>query len=57
MGYFLFDKSWLVGSPHRCNAGTSVYQAHRVDAFASKPAPTFLIAQCFENTGKTPVAL
>src|SRR5476649_2369916 len=32
----LFCGSWLA-----CDAGTSVYQAHPVDAIAGKPAPTF----------------
>ncbi|AZP71508.1 hypothetical protein EJJ20_17985 [Pseudomonas poae] len=32
--------SWLVGSPHRCDAGNSVHQAYPVDAIAGKPAPT-----------------
>ncbi|MGB3125044.1 MAG: hypothetical protein WBB95_14625, partial [Pseudomonas sp.] len=36
----LFCGSWLVGSPHRCDAGTSVHQAYTVDAIAGKPAPT-----------------
>ena len=29
--------SWLVGSPHRCDAGASVCQSHRGDAIAGKP--------------------
>src|SRR5471032_1530719 len=32
---WLFCGSWLA-----CDAGTSVYQVHRVDAIAGKPAPT-----------------
>src|SRR5471032_2512209 len=33
---WLFCGSWLA-----CDAGTSVYRVHRVDAIAGKPAPTF----------------
>jgi hypothetical protein len=32
----LFCGSWLA-----CDVGTAVYQVHRVDAIAGKPAPTF----------------
>ncbi|MBD8721736.1 hypothetical protein ACOK4R_24355 [Pseudomonas fluorescens] len=40
MSYFLFDKSWLVESSHRCDGINSVCLMYRGVCIAGKPAPT-----------------